>query len=245
MPRPKKLPLKEQKAYQRLKELLRQTGSRDLIWYHRVGQQVSRLCPADERGYGQSRIQNLAEALGKSASYADTLWKTRSFFKKYDRSDVRVLSKPETAAGFALSWSHMLHLLSLDDDDDRLGFQEDCVNAEWSCKELHRRIKEHREPQGQGGRRFRKPKDVETALRQLIHESQTWDRRYREVWFHMDKPAIRLESGKYKSREVAKLAAEAVDVLETIQFEIEDCLPRLKALTRKRKKTARRGRSGG
>ena len=172
------------------------------------------------------------------------MWKTRSFFEKYGRSEVRTLCKPETKGGFVLTWSHMLHLLSLD-DDDRLEFQEDCLNAEWPCKELHRRIKEHRTPQGQGGRRFRKPKSVEAALRQLIVECRTWDRRYREVWFHLDEPAIRLETGKYKSEEVGVLAAEAVDVLQTLQTVIEDCLPRLKDFSGKRKKAGRRAKKRG
>jgi len=138
----------------------------------------------------------------------------------------------------------MLHLLSLD-DDDRLGFQEDCVNAEWPCKELHRRIKDHREPQGQGGRRFSKPKDVEDALRQLVFECTTWDRRFHEVWFHMDEPAIRLEAGKHKSQEVANLTAEAIEMLETLQSDIKEGLPRLKALKVTRKKTKRRAKKRG
>ena len=241
MPRSKQLPLKKQKAFQRLKELLQQPGRQDLLWYHRVGEQVNRLYPADDRGYGESHIPTLAEALGKSASYADTFWKSRLFWNKYDRADVPVLSKPKTAGGFALSWSHLILLISLD-DDDRLAFQKKCLGEEWSSKELRQRIKESREPQGQGGRRFRKPKDVETALRQLIHESRTWDRRFHEVWFQMDAPAIRMESRKGKSQEVGELAAEAVDVLETIQFDIKEALPRLKVLKSKPKQTGRRAR---
>jgi hypothetical protein len=242
MPKPKKLPLKKQKALQRLQDLFQQPGSRDLLWYHHIGQQVNQLCPADERGYGQNRMGSLATDVGKPASYADTLWKARSFFKKYDRSEVRSLCKPGTTNSFVLTWSHMLHLFSLD-DDDRPGFQKDCLSDEWSCKELHRRIKEHREPQGQGGRRFRKPESVEDALRQLIFECKTWDRRFHEVWFSMDEPAIRLEAGKYKSQEVANLAAEAIEMLETLQSDIKEGLPRLKALKVAWKKTKRRRQS--
>ena len=239
MPKTSKAQLTKQPAFQRFQELLQQTGSRDLIWYHRIGQQVNRLYPADERGYGESHMPTLAEALGKSASFADTLWKTRSFFKKYDRSEVRSLCKAETAGGFVLTWSHMQSLLSLD-DDDRSGFQEDCLNAEWSSKELHRRTKESREQPGRGGRRFRKPKDVETALRQLIHESRTWNRRYHEVWFHMDRPAIRLETRKGKSENIPELAAEAVEILKTIQFDLKESLLRLKDLAGSSKKKAKR-----
>jgi hypothetical protein len=244
MPRSKKLPLKKQKAFQRLKELLQHPGRHDLLWYHRVGEQVNRLYPADDRGYGESHMPTLAEALGKSASYADTLWKARLFWNKYERSEVRSLCKLKTANGIVLTWSHMLHLLSLG-DEDRPGFQNDFLNAEWPCKELHRRVKESREPQGQGGRRFQKPQDVETALRQLIHESRTWDRRYNEVWFHMDEPAIRLETGKYKSEEVSELAAEAVEVLKTLQSDIKEGLLRLQALKTTSKRTKRRARKRG
>jgi hypothetical protein len=234
--------LKKQKAFQRLKELFQQPGPRDLLWYHRVGEQVNRLCPTDERAYGQSRIQSLAEALGKSASYADTLWKSRSFFERYERSEVRSLCKSESTSGFVLRWSHVQSLLSLD-EDDRVRMQEACLTEEWSSRELHRRTKELREQPGQGGRRFEKPNDVETALRQLIRESRTWDRRYHEIWFHPDDPAIRLEAGKYKSEEVSVLAAEAVEVLKTLQSDIKEGLLRLKALKTTPKRTKRRARN--
>ena len=56
----------------------------------------------------------------------------------------------------------------------------------------------------------------------------------------MDGPAIRMESRKGKSREVAELAAEAFDVLEALQFDIKEALSRLKALTAKQKKVQRR-----
>jgi hypothetical protein len=69
MPRPTKLPLKKQKALQRLQDLFHQPGSKDLLWYHRVGQQVNQLCPADERGYGQNRMESLAEDVGRRCTF--------------------------------------------------------------------------------------------------------------------------------------------------------------------------------
>ena len=158
-----------------------------------------------------------------------------AFWNKYDRPEVRLLCKPEVPGGFVLTWAHMILLISMD-DENQLEFQEKCITEEWSSKELHRRVKESREPQGQGGRRFRKPKDVESALRQLILESRTWDRRYTEVWFHVDKPAIRHETGKGKSEIVAELASAAVDELRTLQLNIENCLPQLKQLAAWHKK---------
>jgi len=239
-----KAQLTKKPAFQRLKRLLSKTGKRDLLWYHDVGRDVRALVPSESRGYGEGRIQNLAVALGKSDSYADKLWKARSFYGKYDRTDVRLLCKSKVPGDFSLTWAHMVLLISLD-DDDRLEVQENCIDKEWSSKELRHRIKEYREPKGQGGRRFRRPKSVEDALRQLIFECRTWDRRYHEVWFHMDTPAIRLETGKRKSQEVAELAAEAVEVLKTLQSDIEEGLLRVKALKTTSKKTKRRARKRG
>ena len=240
-----KAQLKKKPAFQRLKKLLSKTDKRDLLWRHDIGGCVYSLVLPEFRAYGEGRIERLAVALGKPDNFGAILWGTRSFFKKYDRPDVRALCKPETSGGFVLSWGHMLHLISLD-DADRLGFQEDCLNAEWSCKELHRRIKEYREPLGHGGRHFKKPKSVEDALRQLIIESRTWDRRYHEVWFHMDEPAIRVETGMVKSEELAELAADAIYILETIQFDIKQCLPQLKQFAAwHEKKKGRRAKKRG
>jgi hypothetical protein len=127
MPRSIKLPLKKQKTFQRLQDLLQQPGRHDLLWYHRVGEQVNRLYPTDDRGYGESHMPTLAEALRKPASYADTLWKSRLFWNKYDRPEVRLLCKPEVPGGFVLTWAHIVLLISMD-DEDRLEFQEKCIH---------------------------------------------------------------------------------------------------------------------
>ena len=245
MPKLTKAQLTKKPAFGRLKKLLAKTDKKDLLWRHDIGKCVLSLVPSESRAYGEGRIERLAVALGKPENFGAILWATRSFYMKYDRPEVRVLCKPQNPGGFVLSWGHMIHLISLD-DEDRTRFQEDCLNAEWSCKELHRRIKESRVPQGQGGRHFRKPKSVEDALRQLVNESKTWDRRYHEVWFHMDEPVIRVETGVGKSEELAKLAADAIDILETIQFDIKQCLPRLKQFAAwHEKKKGRRAKKRG
>ena len=126
-----KAQLKKKPAFLRLKRLLSKTDKRDLLWRHDIGGCVYSLVPSQNRSYGESRIEQLAVALGKKENFGAILWSTRSFFKKYARPDVHALCKPETPGGFVLSWGHMLHLISLD-DADRLGFEEDCLNAEWS-----------------------------------------------------------------------------------------------------------------
>jgi hypothetical protein len=140
-------------VFKRLKKLHDLPGQPDLLWYHRVGEQVVALHPSESRDYGQSRIEAIADALREKASYGDKLWKARNCFEKYDRDEVQYLNEPDPDSGYALTWSHMVHLLSLD-DPDRLAFEEDCLNAEWSTRALKRAIDDYRPPKGRGGRRF-------------------------------------------------------------------------------------------
>ena len=240
MPKTSKAQLTQKPAFQRLKKLFKQPGQKDLLWHYKAGESIYKLYPSDSRTYGEGHIRSLAIALDRKQTNVSKLWAMRSFYERYEQSEVKSLCKPETPGGFVLTWSHMVLLLSLEYDIDRLEYQEECIDGEWSSKELHRRIKEYREPKGKGGRRFRKPKSVEDALRQLIHESRTWDRRYHEVWFPLDDPAIRFVTGKNKTEKVSELAAEAVDILETIQFDLKDALLRLKDLAGASKKKGKR-----
>ena len=104
-----KAQLTKKPAFQRLKKLLSKTDKRNLLWRHDIGGCVYSLVPSENRAYGEGRIERLAVALGKPENFGAILWATRSFFKKYDRPEVRLLCKSEAPGGFVLSWGHMLH----------------------------------------------------------------------------------------------------------------------------------------
>ena len=240
MPSPRRqAPLKQQPAFQRLKKLIDSQQPRDLLWYHRVGQEVERLCPSEQREYGHSKIESLAEALQQTKQFSQKLWHARRFFGMYDRSEVRGLAQPIEDSSFVLTWSHMIHLLSLD-DADRSSFEEDCIDGEWSCKELLKRIQEFRGQQGSGGRRYQRPRNLAGGLRQLIAECQGWQRRFREVWFHPDNPAINWDDKAARSAEVSELCREAVDVLEKMLHGIKQRLTELREYSKKSKRKTRR-----
>ena len=126
MPKTRKTPLTRKPAFQRLKKLFKQPGQQDLLWHIKVGESIHKLYSSDSHAYGEGRIQSLAVALGKKENYASKLWSMRSFYEQYDKSEVISLCEPKSSNGYTLTWSHMIILLSLN-DDDRLGFQEDCL----------------------------------------------------------------------------------------------------------------------
>lgn len=106
--------IKNTAALKRLKKLHDQPGQRDLLWYHRVGEQVAALHPSESREYGESRIEAIADALGEKTSYGDKFWKARNFFERYTNDDVRYLNEPDPDSDYVLKCSHMIYLLSLD-----------------------------------------------------------------------------------------------------------------------------------
>jgi len=229
----------DREARKRLRQLA-QEPVKDLLWHYQVGEQVDRICLAENRGYGDGLIEELAENLEIAAN---TLWTARTFSRVYSRREVRKLSKP-SPTGFKMTWGHVVHLVTFKDDvENRLWFEKHCQENEWSTRELRRQIKDFREPKGKGGRKFEHPENVETALRQLIDESQKWDKRFQEVWFRDDEPAIPSHAKEYRTQKARNLVADAVETLKTLESDIAEALKSLEQLNRKlasKKKASRK-----
>ena len=231
-------PLNRQPAFRRLKKLVISPGPKDLLWYFRAGKEVERLCP--DREYGESKIESLAKALGQPNSFTQKLWNARKIVRRYDIARVKQLNQPVQGSKYRLTLSHITHLLSIIEPAVRSEFEDDCVREKWSTRELASRIQRYQGQKGHGGRKYQKPAALEDGLRQLIKVSTGWKRRFQQVWFHPDQPAIDLGSKRASTGEVAELCREAVEVLESIQAGIKRRLPELRSHTGVKKKTGRK-----
>jgi hypothetical protein len=68
-------PLRQRPAFKKLRELLKQTGQRDLLWHYRAGACVERLFPREGgRQYGQGRMTEITTALGPSNCRSNASW---------------------------------------------------------------------------------------------------------------------------------------------------------------------------
>ena len=132
------------------------------------------------------------------------------------------LNKPTKDGGFVLSWSHINVLLPLN-AAKRKKLQGRCIKGCWSSNELQRRIKETKTMRGHGGVRLRKPEKEEDNLRQLIAESETWQRRFQVVWFADGNSRISLDV-RAKPKKLRALREKAVAILAEMQSSIEECL---------------------
>lgn len=84
--------------------------------------------------YGDSLLLKLSKELsyiyGRGFSRSN-LQSMRLLYLKYE--------KCQTLSG-KLSWSHYLHLLQITDDNERSFYEKECINSNWSVRELKRQI---------------------------------------------------------------------------------------------------------
>lgn len=87
-----------------------------------------------DSSYGDFIVDNLSKELGKTYGKGfsrSNLFSMRKLFLTY--------KKVQTLSG-QLSWSHYLKLLQITDDNSRRFYEQECINSNWSVRELHRQI---------------------------------------------------------------------------------------------------------
>ncbi len=104
--------------------------------YWNIGKQIidEENTSPNNSGYGDFIVKNLSKELsnsyGKGFSRSN-LFAMRKFYICYP--------KVQTLSG-QLSWSHYLKLLQITDDSARLFYEKECINSNWSVRELGRQI---------------------------------------------------------------------------------------------------------
>ena len=84
--------------------------------------------------YGKQIIKDLSKELRKilgSGFSVSNLFNMKKFYITYP--------KIQTVSG-KLSWSHYCELLSIENDDEKNFYEKECINSNWSVRELKRQI---------------------------------------------------------------------------------------------------------
>ena len=84
--------------------------------------------------YGKQIIKDLSKELRKilgSGFSVSNLFNMKKFYITYP--------KIQTVSG-KLSWSHYCELLSIENDDERSFYEKECINSNWSVRELKRQL---------------------------------------------------------------------------------------------------------
>ena len=87
--------------------------------------------------YGKEVLKGLSKELtkllGKGYSYTNLTY-MRWFYNTYpDYSKINE----------SLSWSHYIELITIKDDDKRNFYEKECINSNWSVRELQRHLIHH------------------------------------------------------------------------------------------------------
>ena len=193
--------------------------------YHQIGTVVAGVVPGTTV-YGENRFAELAEAIGRQASW---LHKLRAFAKGYTKRDLNELCK----LAEYVSWSHVVLLLSVDNKQKRAALQRQIEKNAWSKEDLRRAMKAQAVERHAGGRPLSRQKDPQAGLRQLVEECEHWLRLCREVWVADGESLVGQLEAIPKSRNTGKLqkqVASASDVLGQLKSECVKLQRRLQAL---------------
>lgn len=84
--------------------------------------------------YGKDILRKLSKKLTEkygSGFSLSGLYNMRLFYSRY--------KKFQPLSGI-LSWSHYCYLIYIEDDDERMFYEKECINSKWSKRELKRQI---------------------------------------------------------------------------------------------------------
>ena len=153
--------------------------------YYRIGLQVLKVEFQDKQG-----LRDLAAELNRERGdmpklNSDTLLKARRFVERLsDTRYLTLLSRKREKQGTPLSWAHVRHLVSVEDDDRRYQLLQDAVERGWSTVQLIEAIQicEGRTIRGgAGGRPPTKPASMKETLLRLQRLSEKWLALYESV----------------------------------------------------------------
>lgn len=94
--------------------------------------------------YGKEILSKLSKKLTNrfgSGYSLSGLYNMRLFYNRYKKFQTvsGKLEKKQPLAG-NLSWSHYCYLIYIEDDDERNFYENECINSNWSVRELKRQI---------------------------------------------------------------------------------------------------------
>lgn len=173
---------KLRKVYQTLRSQRLTLIANSLQYYRELGEHIETVT-ADVNTYGAGAIKLLAKALEASE---DGLYKARSFFKNYTDEEYEALVNLRTSVGDALTWSHVIQLLSISDRGKRTRLQEQAAKQSWTSEELRQAVTEligdKTNRTGNSGRKVLYPKNTLQGLRNYCVNAGEFVSKSEKLW---------------------------------------------------------------
>jgi hypothetical protein len=182
--------------------------------YYNFGKRARDVFPEGAKQDSRT-IRQLATEAGVSP---DLIRKARVFARLYDEPALEDLLRLRTPVGMPLSWSHIRHLLTVENAARRAELARQAAEAGWKIRELKDAAEALRGgPRSRGGRRRRKPLTPAANLLRLIQLGES----LRRFWEDIEGEALRAwvvgPSDHDASAEIGSLAQRAVAKLGEVE----------------------------
>jgi len=181
---------KLRKVYNTLRSQRLGLIANSLQYYRELGEHIETVTE-DVNTYGAGAIKLLAQALEASP---DGLYKARSFYKNYTEDEYEALVNLRTSVGDALTWSHVIQLLSIPDHGKRTRLQEQAAKQSWTSDELRQAVTEligeKTNRGGRSGRTVVQPKNTMQGLKNYCVNAGEFVRKSEKMWGQFFENAI-------------------------------------------------------
>lgn len=188
---------------------------------------------------GDSAMKTLETAL---PGRADLLRRAVQFAIEMTKADAEELSQLENSdAAFRLNWGHLIVLLTLKNQEQRLAFAKRAVTDVLDPSALHKLIQQKTGKKHTGGRPHKLPNTVPAQLRQVMNKTSDWVAKHEEIWdgdkinvfgnmleCAPDDVDVEMLDNAKATREaltkMAELAQKDIETFDKIIQRIENCL---------------------
>jgi len=176
----------ERKAFKDLSDYIRKHTKDTIWWYWELGQKVKKIYDEAKNAhgvYGQQFMPRLARALGfqsdsqlRSSMHVVAAFETKKAFGEF--------VKLQGEAGNVLSWSHIVYLSSIGDDETRMTLAAATLSQGWTAADLWQKVKElcSRKARGRRNPVIKIPASARSCITHVTSQAEKFVFNYDNAW---------------------------------------------------------------
>lgn len=163
-----------------VESMLAEFSQNSIMFNYELGTVLKEVRLQPNKFGGESAMKALEAAL---PGRADLLRRAVQFAIEMTKADAEQLAGLENGdAAFRLNWGHIIVLLTLKNQEQRLAFARRAVHDLLDPGALHKLIQSKTGKKHSGGRPHKLPNTVPAQLRQVMSKTSDWVAKHEELW---------------------------------------------------------------
>jgi hypothetical protein len=201
------------------------TQARDtLLFLHDVGAIVCKVA-SNPAQYGDDAVEHLADAL---KTQPDTLRNYQKIHLGFSKERLQEIAKRAIDTGVPITQTHLLMLLTVMDEQQRLMYLERIFDEQWSANDLKRELSAVQGPKNKpgAGRHYKRPTSPNAGYKQMASQSKSMVKRFGAVWGGVFEEVDQVPPDTIDA-EMRDRATETRKNLVALKLVIDEALPKL------------------